>query len=652
MAEQQHAPAGAGIDVRTSEAPLGPAGTGPDRETLRAADPAGADARIDAAIAEARRVLASCRRRRLLLGGLAATGGLTALVGLGFVAAGHAVPALVYGGGLAVLVLAAAAAAVLARVSARTAARIVDERFELEDGVSSALGFRTRPGAVGGGAGGGTGMLARQRAWVAEHLAGLDLGLLRTAPGRGLVAAAVVLPLLAIGLSVKGDAPHVLAERESRARTVALAEELNEGLREELERQREEIADEDELEAMDPEGLLEMVEELAVTPDEAELLRQYAEMEREVTRRAAELDRARAEELLAAAGAELSESRGGRRLGNALERTDFEAAAEQLEAMKPSAAPPSAAELAAKRAELEALKEAASTLGEAARRFRGQRDAARDGASEAASGARDGRRSDRSSDRSANGRPSGGEPSDADPDAAMSDSIASDMQELAEAAEAMEQALGQCEGGACSASDLRRLQQASQRVAGAMSRLQQRMRQLDAQRSARARLSSLARTLGQCQGAVAGQCSSPFAGQGPGIGAGSAGGENETVTRDDGILEQLRGIRNADGPSQTIVQDADSGTGTSGRGAVSREVEYARQLERFVSRPDVPESVRGGVKTYFETIHGTASEAPAGEAGGAGTAHTAGDAGAADPAPDPAGTSGPSAGGGRDSETP
>jgi hypothetical protein len=52
----------------------------------------------------------------------------------------------------------------------------------------------------------------------------------------------------------------------------------------------------------------------------------------------------------------------------------------------------------------------------------------------------------------------------------------------------------------------------------------------------------------------------------------------------------------------SAVEDAQSGTGVSGRGVSVKNRDFARQVESFVQRDDVPEALKLGVRNYFENL--------------------------------------------------
>jgi hypothetical protein len=116
---------------------------------------------------------------------------------------------------------------------------------------------------------------------------------------------------------------------------------------------------------------------------------------------------------------------------------------------------------------------------------------------------------------------------------------------------------------------------------------------------------ALSKKMSQCQGCLAGQCQSPFAKKG-GKKAGSGTDESRRTERDalvdNGQTTSLQGQKGA-GPSQTQIEDADEGSGTSGARGVAKERVFKKQFESLVNREDVPQEVKSGVKNYFEAVH-------------------------------------------------
>jgi len=91
-------------------------------------------------------------------------------------------------------------------------------------------------------------------------------------------------------------------------------------------------------------------------------------------------------------------------------------------------------------------------------------------------------------------------------------------------------------------------------------------------------------------------------GKKPGTGTVESRRDQTDELVDNGQTTQLKGIKGT-GPSLTTIEAAEDGSGTSTRKGEARQREFKRQYESFVSREDVPEQVKSGVKRYFEVIH-------------------------------------------------
>jgi len=72
--------------------------------------------------------------------------------------------------------------------------------------------------------------------------------------------------------------------------------------------------------------------------------------------------------------------------------------------------------------------------------------------------------------------------------------------------------------------------------------------------------------------------------------------------------EYLKGQQNAGGPSSSSVESAESGGGVAGRANVAKQREFKQQFESLVHRDDIPESLKLGVREYFERVHETEPE--------------------------------------------
>ena len=515
---------------------------------------------------DARRVINRGVNARVACAALAGAGALALIVGLLYTATGHRVPLWVY----AVATAAAAAGFglgwCLRRVNHHTAAHRIDQAFGLADGVSAARAFEASEHEGG--------YYHLQKQWAQSAVSAVKVATLRPRTPRWLAAAAVALPVTAVLLGFRPPAPEVLAAEAAAAHTLAFGAELNQGLKDEIQKHLDE-ATQEEREALEPESLTELAEKLELSEERADLMRQYAAMEQNLAERSAALQQKRAEQMLDDAAAKMAAAPSTSALALALQQKQYEKAAELLKQMQPDAK----ASPETQRQQLEKLKAAASQLGQAAKRFRAGRGAS--GSS--------GRTDDL-----------------ADQLATLSEQLDQDTQELDQA---LKKATAEKKSGPLSEATKKKLSQCQGQCNSTGNGLQKKLSQLGGQRKARFRINLLRKTVSQCQGSCAGQCPSPFAKNGIKPGSASVDSPNNQLTPEGGNPDAITGQKGR-GPSQTTVEEAASGTGVSGRQASGASpAQYSRQLESFVDRPDVPEEVKEGVKNYFQSLHQTPDQA-------------------------------------------
>ena len=498
---------------------------------------------------------------RVAFSALAAAGALALVIGLAYAATGHRVPLWVYGAATLAALVGFAVGWSLRRVDHQAAAHRIDHTFDLADGVSAARSFEA--GEKDGG------FYSLQKTWAESAVSQVKVSALRRPAPRWLVAAAIALPVTAVLLGFRPPAPEIIAAQQLAADTLVLGEELNQGLKDEIEKHLDEAQDE-EREALEDASLAELAEKLELSEERADLMRQYAAMEQQLAVRAQALQQERAEQLLNDAAAKMADSPSTSALAEALRQKQYDKAAEMLKKMQPDAK----ADLNTQQKQLEKLKAAAAQLGQAAKRFRAG----------SASGGSDGKASDM-----------------ADAFATLSEQLDEDAQKLDNA---LKKAAGEKKAGQLSKSTQKKLSECQGQCDSTGNKLSKKLSELEGKRKARFRINLLRKTASECQGACAGQCANPFAKNGKGIGSGSADSTNDQFTPDTGNPDAITGIKGT-GPSQTTVEEASSGTGVSGQRGRAATPEYSRQLESFVDRPDVPEAVKDGVKNYFENLHQT-----------------------------------------------
>lgn len=442
-------------------------------------------------------------------------------------------------------------------LSPTEAAQQADQHFGLKDGLSSSLQFEKeqQEGEV----------FALQKQKVAHDLASHKASELPLATPWKVACFSAGGLVLAIWLATLPHSEAVQnrldSEAEMLARTTTVKEQLEDAMEELLK-----DLDEDEKAALDVEEMKEWVKDLEETKDQKEALRQLARFEQKVAKAMQGLEARKDEETLKLAAAELDKSdlAAARQLGQKLDRKDFKEAALELEKLKPSKKDPQGRELS--EAERKKMME---KLREATRRM--------------ANGAK-GRKNMKG--------PEGGKASDKEMQAM--DEL---LDELDRAAEEFDREMG----------DLQEMEGefAEGEFDDAMNKFANRMKNLDARNKLRGKLSKMRQKLGQSQGLIAGTMPGQGAGPGgkaPGVGTNTNRREGETEMPAQMAAERLKGLK-GNGPSQSSVEDAESGTGISGRRNAVQQRSFARQMESFVARDDVPEEMKVGVREYFERIH-------------------------------------------------
>ena len=89
----------------------------------------------------------------------------------------------------------------------------------------------------------------------------------------------------------------------------------------------------------------------------------------------------------------------------------------------------------------------------------------------------------------------------------------------------------------------------------------------------------------------------------PGSGSDPARREERDELKENDSFVELKGKPNKDGPSSHSVESAESGAGTAGRSHRENQRQFKHQLESLVRRDDIPETLKLGVREYFERVH-------------------------------------------------
>lgn len=526
--------------------------------------------------------------------------GLLLAIGLWYTLRGYAVPGVAIAMALVVAVVAGLVAWRLRVFSNDAAARASDQIYRLHDAISSYLHF-SRAGRSGG-------YYALQAAQTREQVRPLNPESIQyDAPKRGIVLAAC-LAAVAIPLSLRGPSDAVVRQQELEVQTKDATQVINKTLANTVEELRKETADPNEKALLDPNKLRKWVDELKETKDQKEALRQYAELERKLNEARLSVQNKKDEQLLERAARELEQSRETQALSDQLKQKNYDKAAEQLNKMSPKEKSES---FDKQKQDLARLKAAAQHMAAAARAAQSAaKDAkssasAKDAKSQTASNSKSGSGSAKSSGaEGAASEGSGGE-------------MAQSMEDLAQAVSDLDKNLDdakrqESQEGKCDAKKEGECQACKKSVDQQLAKLSNQLKKLGMCKKCDAKLCKLCSMCSQCQGGMcqgSALCLFPKAGgKKPGTGTVESRRDQTDELVDNGQTTQLKGIKGT-GPSLTTIEAAEDGSGTSTRKGEARQREFKRQYESFVSREDVPEQVKSGVKRYFEVIHEIQPEA-------------------------------------------
>jgi len=481
------------------------------------------------------------------------------------------------------------------RMTTSSALPEADRHFALKDGLTSADHLaRTAPDET---------TTRLQWEWLSPRLTACDPATINRPFPKKSSAGAIALAAIALTLCVLPPSDSIraaeIAAEETRSRVAESKQQLEE-LIDELE---EDIAADEEKENLDMNEFREMVKALDETGDRTEAARQFARIEQKIREATRALDQQRDEETLKLAATELakSEDTDARKLGKKLDEKELKEAAELLD------------KLAAKPINPKALKKSAAekkkVLDEAKKELAKMRAASKRLA--AAGKQRQAARQAQGANAPANAKPG------ADGNATQSDGQGTPLEdmlaELDDAAATMEENLEELEFDP----DAELCQGSCDKMGQMKGKIGKHLKKMQGKRMARSKLDALRQGLAQaqgfCQGNQPGQGQSlQLAGQQPGgqkPGVGSSWSERQE--RDDsqknGALAQLNG-QHGEGPSLSAVEDAESGTGVSNRRGTAKERDYNRQMESFVQRDDIPESLKLGVRNYFENLQSATKE--------------------------------------------
>lgn len=457
------------------------------------------------------------------------------------------------------------------------AALQADEHFHLKDALVSFLDFHQRQEHEAE-------VYRLQQESVERSIAQHDAAAIASPLPRRRAWISAVLTLCAVGLALL---PHSAAVQDKISResmTLARTEQIQEEMKEVIE---EMIAamDEKEKELVSPEKLREWVKDLDGTKDQREAMKKLAKFEQKVSEAMKGLEARKDEEILKLAAAELDASQmaDAKQLAKKLENKDFENAKQQLSDLKKEK-PKDLKKMSPE--EMKKLLENSKKMKEMSQRMaNGARK--RDFGNQAKQG-KNGKNMKAADGKNAE-------------DAQEMDQL---LQDLEDAAADADEQLEELEEG-----DDMQAGEAMDKLDKDLEKLGRRLGKLDAKQKARARMKALGKCAGQCQQFANGQSqmlglaqSQQPGGLKPGTGHSDAKRNEKDERKDNGNLTQLKG-QQAEGPSRSSIEQAESGEGVSGRAGSDKNRDFRKQTESLVQRDDVPEELKQGIREYFNRVH-------------------------------------------------
>ncbi|MFC1497863.1 hypothetical protein ACFLS1_05215 [Verrucomicrobiota bacterium] len=430
------------------------------------------------------------------------------------------------------------------RISYHTAIEKADRFYDLKDGLVSSIAFH--------GKGKENGIYKLQAADTSNKTTQMNISEIKIKPAWPLVRISSFCMIGFILLSFLPDSPGITAKKIMQKETLERTEEIKNFLKKEIDELEEQL-DEQEKELLAKTKLRQMVEQLKDTKDRKEALRQYALLEKRIRDFSTRNNTAHDEKFLSEIARELRKGKENPSLAKNLAEKKYKDAAEDFEKLKQTA-----------NKDLENMRKNFTPLKKTARRMKKARDNSRNCKSGFC-------------DKAGNACESVSD---------MASALSEAEKELSENKEGKE-----CYGKLCDS-----VKDANECLAG----MSKDLRDLEAKRRFLSKLGAMRKKLGMCQSSLLGQCQMP-GGLKAGFGTDpSFDGKPEKL--EEGYLTSLKGQKGK-GPTQYALEDSSKGDGVSLLSSESKRAEFKYQVESFVRREDIPETLKNGVKTYFEIIH-------------------------------------------------
>lgn len=428
------------------------------------------------------------------------------------------------------------------RFGLHDAAEFADKFFGLKDAMVSIIEFKDSPSSPFHK------LLENKTAKECAALSNEKLGL--AFPVKRFLVALVFL-FLSAGLCALPESHGVLKARLMEEDAKARSEEANKKLKEELEELKKELSD-DEKKLLERSDLQKNMLKLKKTGNKKEALKQYANLEK-LLREMTEKSKINFNEnLLRKLAEELKKNKSAKSLGNELQRKKYLEASQRMEEM--SAKLNKAAKNGDK-CKLEKMMERLKKLSESIKKALQKQK--------------------------------------------------NESSELSRSMEKLSKSCGAAESCKCdSQKNMEQLTKDMKFIEADMKRLAQALKTHNMKKGFFAKMEKMKASFLSAQNFMADGMKGNK-GNKKGIGRSPDDSPNSSLnpTKNRGRLSFLSG-KKGDGLSESRTEEAASGTGESGLSAKNAKTrDFKRQMETFVERDDIPDSMKRGVKKYFSIIH-------------------------------------------------
>jgi hypothetical protein len=436
------------------------------------------------------------------------------------------------------------------RYSVRRAALFADKFYRLRDSLASQQDFNAADG----------GFHQLRREYTSRICSDADLKKIKIKVSRrALLFVAILFPLVVI-LSLLDDSSRVKDARQK----AELVEKESKALSEELKKKFEELKKKmtpEQKKLLKKSGLEEEIRKLEAKRDLKAALRQYAELEKRISRAGNRSSLDEKERMFRQMARELMKNPITRKFGSMLKSGDYRKAAEELMKQQISDSNSNSKDAQQK---LSRMQKMAEQMMEAARKANAQNS-----------------------------------------------SMGKKMEQLRKAAQKARQSRKRCSSGQCSKKEYT---QDLDEMNSELEKMADEMNSMDNAKEFMKKLDKMRKACGQCQNELGSSCqggqkpgsgqgNGNKSGQGKGIGSGADGRLKQQPPEPDGGFDTaLRGQKNA-GPSRVKVEEAAAGSGLKRRQGKPVSGKFKRQMESFIKRDDIPSGMKKGVKKYFTEIH-------------------------------------------------